>query len=141
MVTQTPSGMLARPMRGMVESHANAIWFFSDRDTEAAAQAKDDGKCCLTFADVRGQTFVSVSGELSLVSDRAEISRLWNEGASVYFPGGVDDQSMVLLRFTPESASYWDSPANPVVLAIKFLQAKATGKRPELGVQESVSMG
>jgi general stress protein 26 len=140
MVIRTDAGILARPMRGVIASDANLIWFFTDRTTETALHAERSCSCCLTYADVKTQTFVSLSGELSLVDDRAEIARLWTEGAAVYFPRGIEDRSLVLLRFAPDNASYWDAPSNPVVLAIKFLQAKATGKRPALGVQQAVAM-
>jgi general stress protein 26 len=140
MVTADEDGVRARPMRGIVESGSNAIWFFSDRDTEKTESALQNSKCCLTFADVRGQTFVSATGQLALVDDRDEIKRLWSEGAEVYFPGGADDNAVVLLRFSPEHAAYWDAPSNPVVLAIKFLQAKVTGERPVLGTNEAAVM-
>ncbi len=140
MVTHGDDGMIARPMRGIMEQEGNSIWFFSDRNTETARDAKATQDCCLTFADLRGQTFVSACGQIELVEDRAEIKRLWTEGASVYFPHGVQDEAIVLLKFTPESAAYWDAPSNPVVLAIKFLQAKASGKRPALGTNAAVAM-
>jgi general stress protein 26 len=140
LVTSDKNGVRARPMRGIIESDSNAIWFFSDRDTEKAESASQAEKCCLTFADVRGQTFVSATGQLDMVDDRDEIQRLWSEGAEVYFPGGVNDDSVILLRFSPEHAAYWDAPSNPIVLAIKFLQAKVSGERPVLGSNEAASM-
>ena len=140
MTTHGDGMLLARPMRGVVDRNANEIWFFSDRDTEKSQGSAQPRLCCLAFSDVRGQTFVSLSGQLELVDDRSELRRRWTEGAAVYFPRGADDDAVVLLRFTPESASYWDAPSNPVVMAIKFLQAKATGTRPALGISESVLM-
>jgi general stress protein 26 len=140
MVTQGASGPQARPMRGVFDRDDNAIWFFTNRDSEKTENAAQSETCCLTFADVSGQTFVSMTGTLDVVADRALIERHWSEGAAVYFPGGADDQAVVMLRFSPEYASYWDAPSNPVVLAIKFLQAKVTGGRPELGVNQSTWM-
>jgi len=140
MVTQGLNGAQARPMRGVIDRDANAIWFFTDRDSEKTAHAADSSSCCLAFADVSGQTFVSLTGSLDVIEDRDLIELHWSEGAAVYFPGGAADQSVVMLRFTPDHASYWDAPSNPVVLAIKFLQAKVTGERPELGVNQSTWM-
>jgi general stress protein 26 len=140
MVTDGAAGKQARPMRGVHDSADNAIWFFTDRDSDKICQAAEECGCCLTFADTGSQTFVSMTGKLTVVEDRALIEKHWSEGASVYFPGGTDDRSMVMLRFTPEFASYWDAPSNPVVLAIKFLQAKVTGERPALGDTQSTWM-
>jgi general stress protein 26 len=76
---------------------------------------------------------VSVSGRITRILDRDPIQELWNDGAESYFPEGVDDPRLVLLRFDPVTGEYWESPSSPIVLAIKFLEAKITGERPNLG--------
>lgn len=136
MVTTKPDGgVRARPMRGVADDLANAVWFFTDRDTDKDEDVQRDGRACLTFADTHDQTYVSVSGRLSLIHDRDEIAAHWNEGAEVYYPNGKDDNAIVLMKFTAESGEYWDAPSSPIVIAIKFLQAKVSGERPELGTQ------
>jgi general stress protein 26 len=76
-----------------------------------------------------------LTGRISLIHDREQIAAHWNEGAEAYFPAGKDDNSIVLMKFAAESGEYWDAPSSPIVLAIKFLQAKVSGERPELGTQ------
>jgi general stress protein 26 len=141
MVTTKPDGgVRARPMRGTADEPSNAIWFFTDKDTDKDEDVRRDARACLTFADTRDQTYVSVSGRIALIHDREQIMGHWNEGAEIYYPNGKDDNSIVLMRFTPESGEYWDAPSSPIVIAIKFLQAKASGERPELGTQGSARL-
>jgi general stress protein 26 len=128
-------GVRARPMRGTIDEPGSAIWFFTDRDTDKDEDVTRDSRACLTFADTHEQTYVSLSGRISLIHDRDEIAAHWNEGAEAYFPAGKDDNTVVLMKFTAEAGEYWDAPSSPIVLAIKFLQAKVSGERPELGTQ------
>jgi general stress protein 26 len=136
MVTTTQEGGIrSRPMRGTIDEPAGTIWFFTDKDTDKDEDVKREPRACLTFADTHDQTYVSLTGRIALIYDRDQISSHWNEGAEAYYPGGKDDNRVVLMRFTAESGEYWDAPSSPIVLAIKFLQAKVSGERPDLGAQ------
>jgi general stress protein 26 len=140
MTTHDGDRIVARPMVGINRPEQNLIWFFTDTRSHKDAEVAKDPRVCLCYADVAKQTFVSLSGRIARVTDAAMINDLWTEGASVYFPKGPDDPDIVLLKFTPESGEYWDSPSNPIVLAIKFLEAKLTGERPELGGHGTASL-
>ncbi len=133
--TRSDGSVRARPMRGVSDKEANAIWFFTDREADKQEDVKRDPRACLTFADTHDQTYVSVSGRIALIDDRAQIAAHWNEGAEIYYPNGQNDNSVMLMKFTAESGEYWDAPSSPIVIAIKFLQAKVSGERPELGTQ------
>jgi general stress protein 26 len=76
-----------------------------------------------------------VSGRISLINDREQIAAHWNAGAEIYYPGGKEDENVLLMKFSAENGEYWDAPSSPIVIAIKFLQAKASGERPDLGDQ------
>jgi general stress protein 26 len=133
-------GIRSRPMRGTPDEAAGAIWFFSDRDTDKDEDVARDPRACLTFADTHDQTYVSLSGRLSLIHDRNEIAAHWNAAAEAYYPNGKDDNSIVLMKFSAGSGEYWDAPSSPIVMAIKFLQAKVSGERPDLGTQGSARL-
>ena len=140
MVTQNGNTPRARPMRGIARPEQNTVWFFTDVKAHAADEIVRHPRGCLAYADPTNQSFVSVSGQLSVVQDRKMIAELWTEGADAYFPAGKEDPNVQLLKFVAEAAEYWDSPSNPIVLAIQFLQAKITGTRPQLGVHDSVRL-
>jgi general stress protein 26 len=133
MVTHGESDIRARPMRGIPRPEQNEIWFFTDRDTHDDTGLRANPRACLTFVDSKDNVFVSLSGHVSRVSDKVTILELWNEEAGSYFSEGPDDRSVVLLRFEPHSGEYWMAPSSPIVIAIKFLEAKILGERPSLG--------
>jgi general stress protein 26 len=122
-----------RPMTAVPRREHNAIYFFADTAAHAEADIRRDPRAVLSFSDPRDQTYLSMTGRVALVPDRDLMQELWGLGADVYFPGGPDDPGVVLIAFEPEEAEYWDSPSNPLVLAVRFVQAKIAKERPDLG--------
>ena len=136
MVTTNTDGRIrARPMRGAAEPEGNIVWFFTDQDSDKEEDVLRDPRACLTFADPRDQTYVSLSGRIVLIRDSDQIAAHWTVGAEAYYPNGKNDPNIMLMRFDAESGEYWDAPSSPIIMAIKFLQAKVSGERPELGTQ------
>lgn len=133
MVTRNGENIRARPMTHILRTGQNAIWFFADANDHKDEEVARDPHACLTFADPDRHSYVSLSGEISLVRDRSMIDELWNDGAATYFPQGPNDPRIVLMRFEPESGEYWDSPSGSVARAFRFLKAKVSGRRPDDG--------
>jgi hypothetical protein len=57
-----------------------------------------------------------------------------------WFPDGLDDPALALLRVDIEKAEYWDSPSSTVVHLVGFVKALATGKTYEPGEHEKVTL-
>jgi general stress protein 26 len=144
MVTSDENGVRAKPMRGIPRPEQNAIWFFADRASHMNERPRDarprdarsphDSDACLTFVDTRDNVFVSLSGRISHEPDTAIMHELWDDDTGTYFSDGPTDPRVILLRFEPDSGEYWVAPSSPIVIAIKFLEAKIMGERPNLGV-------
>jgi len=133
MVTHDGETIHARPMRGIARPEQNTIWFFANSETHTEEELRRNPRVCLTYSDVRDNVFVSVSGAIEIVRDRDALSDLWNEEADAYFEQGADDPKAILLRFTPETGQYWEAPSSTVVIAIRFVEAKILGGKPNLG--------
>jgi general stress protein 26 len=141
LVTHFGDQMRARPMRGIARPEQNAIWFFSDSESHTDEQLRANPDVCLSYADIKSNVYVSVSGQIARVTEKTTINDLWDDDASGYFPKGPSDPRVVLLRFEPETGEYWRAPSSPIILAIKFLEAKVTGERPAMGESGSARLG
>jgi len=130
----------ARPMKGFATPERNAIWFLSDRDGGKTDEIAADPTVCLTYADIRANSYVSLSGTVSLVQDPDQVEQLLSEAGEAYFPHRSNDKRVALLRFSPDRGEYWDAPSNPLVIAIKFIEAQLTQTRPELGKNEKIDL-
>ncbi len=121
----------------MVASHKEfadgELWFFTDRQSRKVDEAESNDRILLTYADWDKQHYVSVDGTAEVVEDRAKIAELWTEGMRTWFPKGVDDPNVALLRVRVESAEYWDAPSSTMLHAYGYLKAVTTGKRPNAG--------
>lgn len=56
---------------------------------------------------VKGSDSVVYTGEIEIVTDEAIKRSLWSDWMLPHFPGGVEDPEYCVLKFTPESATYW----------------------------------
>ena len=45
---------------------------------------------------------------------------------------------MRVLRVAPEQAEYWDTRGNSIVVALKVMAARMTGRQPDLGENKKV---
>lgn len=132
LVTRSASGELrSRPMV-LADVEADGIlWFITQRDSGKMDEIAREPH--VNAAMQSNRKFVSISGIASSVEDRKKIAELWNEAWKVWFPGGKDDPTIVLLRVRGDSGEYWD---NSGTSGIKYLleagRAYLSGTRPDV---------
>ena len=51
-----------------------------------------------------------------------------------------DDPSIALIRVHPVKGEYWDSPSSTIGYALSFVSSLITGKKPDLGENQKVSL-
>jgi general stress protein 26 len=132
MTTVAESGELhSRPMatQQIDVDHAE-LWFFTSIDSPKVAEIYHDREIGLSYASQARQRYVSVSGRAFVVRDYEKANELWTPTAKVWFPLGVNDPHLALLRVEVDSAQFWDSPANKVVQLAGFAKLKLTGQTP-----------
>ena len=72
--------------------------------------------------------FISVTGTAELVLDHAKMKELWTEVLKAWFPQGLDDPNIALLKVTVRSAELWNSASPKLVQLYGFAKAKLTGE-------------
>lgn len=132
----------SRPMsaNGEIDQEGN-IWFFTDVASHKVSEVAKLPKVNVSFADPDNQKYVSISGLAQLVRNREKIEELWKPEFKIWFPGGMDDPKIALLKINLEKAEYWDSPSSTVGYALSFIKSVVTGKEPDLGENKKVELG
>jgi general stress protein 26 len=51
----------------------------------------------------------------------------------VWFPEGLDDPELALIKVSPVNAEYWDSSSNKMVVLFSMVKAALTGTRYKEG--------
>ena len=141
LTTVCPDGSLrSRPMATLREKFDGTLWFFTSAAEPKVREIAHDPHVNVSYADPDKNNYVSVSGRASLVRDKARMKELWNPFFKAWFPKGLDDPQIALLRVEVEQAEYWDSPNSKLVQLGGFLKAVVTGKQAKGGENEKLSM-
>ncbi|HRH45105.1 MAG TPA: pyridoxamine 5'-phosphate oxidase family protein [Pyrinomonadaceae bacterium] len=120
--------MHSRPMSTQKFEFDGDLWFFTSDQTAKVEEIEKDNRVNVSYSQPDENTYVSVSGTASLVKDRAKIEELWNPIYKAWFPKGLDDPSLALLKVTIEEAEYWDAPNSTFVQIYGFVKALVTGQ-------------
>lgn len=122
--TVDPDGYLrSRPMATQKTEFDGELWFFTSNKSGKVQSIETDQHVNVGFADPKRQKYVSVSGRAELVKDREKMKELWSPAFKAWFPEGLQDPELGLLRVRVESAEYWDSPSSTIVHLVGFAKA------------------
>ncbi len=128
----------ARPLSARVRRDEHAIYFLVSAQGHKNAQIARFPVVNLSFADIKGMDFVSISGTAKLSEDRAKIAELWSEFDKAWWDD-ENDPDIRLVTVQPERAELWDSPGRLVAFTA-MLTAAVTGNKPEFGDNATVRL-
>ncbi|AMR33321.1 pyridoxamine 5'-phosphate oxidase [Mucilaginibacter sp. PAMC 26640] len=122
-------GFSSRPMgTANVDTEGN-IWFFTNEYSEKASEISVENTVSLTYSDPGNHTYLSIIGEAEFVDDKAKMKEFWNPFIKAFFPEGIEDPKLTLIKITPTDAEFWDSSSSSMVVMFNMLKAVVTGKR------------
>ena len=123
----------SRPMAAPQAAFDGELWFFSGADTPKVEEAQQHHQVNVSFADPEHQSYVSISGTATLVRDRQKMEELWSPWFRTWFPQGLDEPNLTLLKVDVEKAEYWDAPSSAMVQLYGAVKATLTGQAPQAG--------
>lgn len=135
MVTVIDEALTARPI-GVVGDHAafdGTLWFITDKRSRKVAAIEGGAMTTLLFQNDKEGAYLHLSGRASVVDDRKKLEELYTTLQRTWFPKGLDDPDIILVRFDAEEASYWDSHDSYVRLAVAFAKSIVTGSPGKSG--------
>ena len=94
----------------------------------------------LAYADIGSNTYVSVAGKAEVVLDRELVKRFWNPHVSAWFPKGLDDPDLALIKVTAEGAEYWDFDLEQHALLLGGGDRNLTGREPQVGENKRLDL-
>lgn len=122
--------LVSRPMTPLEMDTDGTLWFFTDARSEKNEQLVPLN---LSFSDESHSVYVSIAGHGEVVRDREHIKRLWTPYARPWFLEGPDSPHLVLLKFVPHVAEYWDAPHSKMVRLVAMAASMAAGRPIGLG--------
>jgi general stress protein 26 len=92
------------PMTAQLDRDAHhAIWFYTRRNNRIAAGGRATGE----VATFQHEVFASLSGTLSEETDPGVRERHWSNAIEAWFPDGMNDPDVIMLRFDIDDAEVW----------------------------------
>jgi general stress protein 26 len=141
MTTVDTDGTLhSRPMHSQEADEHGDLWFFTQVQSPKITEVSRDNEVNLGYSDPSSQTYVSIAGKAEIVRDKAKIEEKWSEPLRAWFPKGVDDPQIALIRVHPAKGEYWDSPSSTIVHLYGYAKAALTGQPPHPGDQAKVNL-
>lgn len=130
----------SRPLQ-TVGVEDGVLWFFTSQSSPKVAEADaEGGRVNVSYAHPGKQDYVSVSGTARLSRDREKMRAMYTKWVEVFFPKGLDDPDLALLRIDIDKAEYWDSPGTAIGRLYALAKGLATGKTDALGENRKVTL-
>lgn len=118
LTTITPEGRLvSRPMTALQMDDQGNLWFLASETAEQTVSLDFDENVNLGFADVPSGQYLSVTGSAKVLKDPKKTAELWDSKTAAWYPDGMADPMLCLIRVHPHAAEFWDGiSAKPVLL-------------------------
>ncbi|WP_395403605.1 pyridoxamine 5'-phosphate oxidase family protein [Pseudoduganella sp. UC29_106] len=122
--------LTSRPLTLQELDDEGNMWFFVSDEEQFTRELLNNPLVNVSFTDVDDHLYVSVSGYAELMRDPAKAEELWNPMVQAWFPHGLDDPHLALLKFTIDTAEYWDTGSSKMVTLLAMAKAALTGQPP-----------
>lgn len=124
---ETAGSLAGRPMAVNTVDDDGTLWFFTKESSTKAEQIEADSKVSLAIVDDSNGIYLMINGIANLTQDKTKMEELWNPYVKAWFPNGLEDPELMLIKVTPKDANYWDSSSNTMVEIYHTLKAIVTG--------------
>jgi len=142
MVTLVNGHIHSRPMgiQGDPSKFDGVLWFFSDRESRKIEEIKADPEMSLILQSDGDSAYLHLFGKASVSDDLGKKNELFTPLAKTWFPEGVNDPRLTLIRFEAERGDFWDSPGGMLQVLAAFTKAMVTGTRGQGGEMGEVRL-
>ena len=113
----------SRPMSMWNEIDNDAtLWFFTPANSHKVVEIQHHQQVNVSFSAPNQERFVSILGTAQLTRERQEIQSKWQPGLEIWFPKGIDEPNIALLKIKVNKVDYWESSSSFMPQTISFLE-------------------
>ena len=138
--TRDDNKFRSRPMSTAQFDDEGNIWFFTNEFSAKADEIEANHQVCLAYSSPSKNTYISINGTAVVVNDGTKMKELYNPILKAWFPEGLDDPKLALLKVIPEGAEYWDSSSSKMVILFGMAKAIIKGEKFDAGDHGKVSL-
>lgn len=102
LITIGPDGAPQARMMNPFPPEGLSVWMATNRDTRKVAEMRADPRVTLVYFDAADPGYATLIGRVRLVDDPVEKRARWKDEWSMYYPGGPEGASYLLIEFVPD---------------------------------------
>ena len=129
-----------RPMSISKIDDDGSIWFFTKASSPKVDEIEESKKVSIAIINESSNNYLMIHGTAYMVNDKSKMKELWSAILKAWFPLGLDDPDMTLIKVIPNEVNYWESSSSNMVVLFNLLKAIATGKEYAEGEHGKISL-
>jgi len=137
---KSAENLSGRPMSISKIDEDGTMWFFTRASSYKVEEIEESKKVSIAITNESSQNYLMINGSGNLVSDKVKMKELWSSILKAWFPLGLNDPDIILIKVTPKEVNYWDSSSSTMVVLFNMLKAIATGKEYEEGEHGKINL-
>lgn len=119
----------SRPMiTSSVDDEGN-VWFFTNEFSEKINELSKDNVVHLIYSHPVKNIYIDVKGSCSLVIDRKKMEELWDNSLKSWFPQGIEDPRLCLVKVSTETAHFWNHSSSKMGLLFHMIRSITKGDK------------
>lgn len=116
--------------RPMFTSHVDEegnVWFFTNEFSEKINEVSKDNLVHLIYSHPVKNIYVDVKGTCSVIIDKKKMEELWDPTLKNWFPAGLEDPKICLVKVATETAHFWNNSTSKMGLFFQMVRSIAKG--------------
>ena len=110
LTTIQSDGLLkSRPMYLSEINEDGEMWFFNNENSCKTDEIISNPSINLAFQDMNDKRYLTISGRAEIVHDKDKMKKMMSTIIETWFPKGMDDPSLSLLKVKMDKAEYWET--------------------------------
>lgn len=126
-----------RPLETLRCDADGTLWFFTDHESPKSGELARDARVSVGYCEPSKNVYAVVTGRARILRDRTLVEQLWTPAQRAWYPRGVADERLSILRVSLERAEYWQTPGKASYL-LAAAAAMITGKPATVGQDEKL---
>ncbi len=133
-------GVHTRPMATIEVEDNGTLWFYTDIRSIKVEEVSMERSVHLVYSHPGKESYLDVWGTAEVVTDQQTIVDKWSPIVKAWFPDGVADPNLGMLKVTPKNCYYWDAETGKMVQFLKMAASIVTGKTLADGAEGKLSL-
>ena len=129
-----------RPMATIQTDEDGTLWFYTDVRSVKVEEVSDEHKVHLVYAHPGKSAYLDVWGNARVITDKQEVVDKWSPVVKAWFPDGIADPNLALLKVQPNEIYYWEAESGKMIQFFKMAASIVTGKRLAEGAEGSLNI-